>query len=115
MSSSAEKRLHREIQKVRKEFHVIKKNPRLKNIETQIKAIVKSGNVENLALVILHVLAGVFSYPQKTKQLKSLLRESIDSNEFSSEIDKFIELLLQEIESNINIACNLKVKDLLVK
>jgi len=48
------------------------------------------------------------------KKISKLLSESINNNEFNSELNEFIELLLQEIENNIDTDCKLKVRDLLV-
>lgn len=109
MNSNQLEQAEKELKKVN---YVFKKNKKISAIERNVVSFAKGLNAEQLALLVIKLISGL-SMPMYRKKISQLLSESIKNNEFSNELNDFIELLLQEIENDIDTACNLKVKDLL--
>jgi hypothetical protein len=107
-----------QLNQIEKEFkktnYVLKKNSKISAIERNVVSFAKGLSAEQLALLVIKLISGL-SMPMYRKKISQLLSESINSNQFDDELNDFIELLLQEIESNLDTACSLKVKDLLAK
>jgi len=109
MNKSQLNKIEKELKKTN---YLFKKNKQISAIERNVVSFAKGLNAEQLALLVIKLVSGL-SMPMYRKKISKLLSESINNNEFNSELNEFIELLLEEIENDIDTACNLKVKDLL--